>query len=43
MDCLMRLRIRRSLMPKLIARLEKVESLRFIEEEENEADDSLDN
>ena len=34
MDCLMRLRIRRSLMPKLLARLEKVESLRFIEEEE---------
>ena len=36
MDCLMRLRIRRSLMPKLQARLEKVESLRFIEEEEEE-------
>ena len=36
MDCLMRLRIRRSLMPKLKARLEKVESLRFIEEEEPE-------
>ena len=36
MDCLMRLRIRRSLMPKLMARLEKVESLRFIEEEEEE-------
>ena len=34
MDCLMRLRIRRSMMPKLRARLEKVESLRFIEEEE---------
>ena len=37
MDCLMRLRIRRSMMPKLRARLEKVESLRFIEEEEEEA------
>ena len=36
MDCLMRLRIRRSLMPKLQARLEKVESLRFIEDEEEE-------
>ena len=34
MDCLMRLRIRRSMMPKLRARLEKVETLRFIEEEE---------
>jgi len=33
MDCLMRLRIRRSLMPKLRARLEKVETLRFIDEE----------
>ena len=33
MDCLMRLRIRRSLMPKLKARLEKVDSLRFIDEE----------
>ena len=32
MDCLMRLRIRRSMMPKLRARLEKVDSLRFIEE-----------
>jgi uncharacterized YigZ family protein len=31
MDCLMKLRIRRSLMPKLHARLEKVESLRFID------------
>ena len=34
MDCLMRLRIRRSMMPKLRARLEKVDSLRFIDEEE---------
>ena len=34
MDCLMRLRIRRSMMPKLRARLEKVDSLRFIENEE---------
>ena len=39
MDCLMRLRIRRSLMPKLCARLEKVESLRFIEEEEQEEEE----
>ena len=31
MDCLMKLRIRRSMMPKLHARLEKVESLRFID------------
>ena len=38
MDCLMRLRIRRSMMPKLRARLEKVESLRFIEEEEVQED-----
>ena len=37
MDCLMRLRIRRSMMPKLHARLEKVETLHFPEEEENEA------
>ena len=34
MDCLMHLRIRRSMMPKLRARLEKVDSLRFIDEEE---------
>ena len=34
MDCLMRLRIRRSMMPKLRARLEKVDSLRFLDEEE---------
>lgn len=34
MDCLMKLRIRKSSMPKLRARLEKVETLRFIEEEE---------
>jgi uncharacterized YigZ family protein len=33
MDCLMRLRIRRSMMPKLRARLEKVDSLRFLDEE----------
>lgn len=32
MDCLMRLRIRRSLMPRLCERLGKVETLRFIEE-----------
>ena len=31
MDCLMRLRIRRSLMPKLRDRLSKVETLRFVE------------
>ncbi|MBQ8520159.1 MAG: YigZ family protein [Bacteroides sp.] len=33
MDCLMRLRIRRSMMPKLRARLEKVETARILEEE----------
>ena len=32
MDCLMRLRIRRSLMPRLHERLSKVETLRFVEE-----------
>lgn len=32
MDCLMRLRIRRSLMPRLRERLSKVETLRFVEE-----------
>lgn len=32
MDCLMRLRIRRSLMPRLHERLSKVETLRFIED-----------
>ena len=42
MDCLMRLRIRRSMMPKLIARLEKVESLRFIEEEVEEEEEGYD-
>ena len=31
MDCIMKLRIRRSMMPKLRARLEKVETLRFEE------------
>jgi uncharacterized YigZ family protein len=31
MDCLMRLRIRRSMMPRLHERLSKVETLRFIE------------
>lgn len=31
MDCLMRLRIRRSMMPRLHERLRKVETLRFIE------------
>ena len=40
MDCLMRLRIRRSMMPKLRARLEKVDSFRIIEEEEDE-DESM--
>ena len=34
MDCTMTLRIRRSLMPKLRARLEKVETLRFADEAE---------
>ena len=38
MDCLMRLRIRRSMMPKLRARLEKVETLRFIEDEQTKAE-----
>ena len=33
MDCLMTLRIRRSLMPRLKERLSKVETLRFIEED----------
>lgn len=33
MDCLMRLRIRRSLMPRLRERLNKVETLRFVEDE----------
>ena len=37
MDCLMKLRIRRSMMPKLHARLEKVETLHFPEEDESEA------
>ena len=32
MDCLMRLRIRRSMMPRLHERLSKVETLRFVEE-----------
>lgn len=32
MDCLMRLRIRQSMMPKLRARLEKVETARLLEE-----------
>ena len=35
MDCSMTLRIRRSMMPKLRARLEKVETLRFTGEEED--------
>ena len=34
MDCLMKLRIRKSFMPKLKARLEKVETLRFIDEKD---------
>lgn len=33
MDCIMRLRIRKSLMPRLRARLEKVETLRFPDED----------
>lgn len=33
MDCMMRLRIRRLSMPRLHARLEKVETLRFVDEE----------
>ena len=33
MDCIMKLRIRRSMMPKMRARLEKVETLRIIEPE----------
>ena len=33
MDCMMRLRIRRLFMPRLRARLEKVETLRFVDEE----------
>lgn len=33
MDCLIRLRIRRSMMPKLRARLEKVETARILDEE----------
>lgn len=33
MDCIMRLRIRKSLMPRLHARLEKVETLRFSDED----------
>ena len=32
MDCLMRLRIRRAMMPRLHERLSKVETLRFVEE-----------
>ena len=35
MDCLMKLRIRKSSMPKLKARLQKVDTLRFIDENEN--------
>ena len=33
MDCFMRLRIRKSLMPRLRSRLEKVETLRFPEDD----------
>lgn len=33
MDCIMRLRIRKSMMPKLRARLEKVETARILDEE----------
>ena len=35
MDCSMTLRIRRSMMPKLRARLEKVETARILDDEEN--------
>ena len=33
MDCVIRLRIRRSMMPKLRSRLEKVETARILDEE----------
>ncbi len=36
MDCIMKLRIRKSFMPKMRARLEKVETARIIEEEKEE-------
>jgi len=36
MDCVMTLRIRKSAMPKMRARLEKVETARIIEEEDQE-------
>lgn len=36
MDCIMRLRIRRSHMPKLRARLEKVETARFMDDESSQ-------
>ena len=39
MDCLMKLRIRKSLMPKLRSRLEKVETAHFPEEEEGVLDE----
>lgn len=38
-DCIMRLRIRKSLMPKMRARLEKVETLHFPGEEEGDVTD----
>lgn len=34
MDCSMTLRIRRSMMPRLMARLEKVETARIIDDKE---------
>lgn len=39
MDCYMKLRIRKSLMPQLRARLEKVESARILDEEEEETEE----
>lgn len=39
MDCYMKLRIRKSLMPQLRARLEKVESARILDEEEEESEE----
>lgn len=39
MDCYMKQRIRKSLMPQLRARLEKVESARILDEEEEEAEE----
>ena len=39
MDCIMKLRIRRSLMPRLHDRLKKVETLRFLDEDGNEMEE----